>query len=187
MTSHGSLKSYNASTTHQDTETADNNGESHEEGGKTPAEPTAAKWVVPSFFFTDDWRLGLFVDNVPLDTLMTMRLLCKDWQRVANNFIDGKVESGVMIVVGENDISWEEAEALEERRSLVTQVAFLLNIMKVGNFACFGAVNLVVVEIPEGITSIGNWSFFDCSSLKYITFPKSLTTIGMRLLQSRRG
>ncbi|GMH75010.1 hypothetical protein TrST_g8503 [Triparma strigata] len=133
MTSHGSLKRYNASTTHQDTETADNNGESHEEGGKTPAEPTAAKWVVPSFFFTDDWRLGLFVDNVPLDTLMTMRLLCKDWQRVANNFIDGKVESGVMKVVGENDLSGEESYGQRERRALVTQVVILLNITKVGD------------------------------------------------------
>ena len=124
---------------------------------------------------------------VTIDMLTRIRLLSAEWLEVVDAFIDGKVESGVMIVVGENDISWEEAEALEERRSLVTQVAFLLNIMKVGDFACVGAVNLVVVEIPEGITSIGNWSFFDCSSLKYITFPKPLTTIGMRLLQSRRG
>ena len=58
----------------------------------------------------------------------------------------------------------------------VTKVVFLLNITKVGDRACW-ADNLVVVDIPEGITIIGDWSFYGCSSLKDVTFPKSLTSI----------
>ena len=66
-----------------------------------------------------------------------------------------------------------------------TKVVFLLNVTKVGDYACCArdracmyASILVVVDIPEGITSIGYRSFSRCSSLKEIKFPKSLTSIG---------
>ncbi|GMH58144.1 hypothetical protein TrST_g4520 [Triparma strigata] len=49
---------------------------------------------------------------------------------------------------------------------------------EVGDRACYYALILVAVDIPEGITSIGYNSFYDCSSLKEIKFPKSLTSIG---------
>ncbi|GMI04049.1 hypothetical protein TrVE_jg11201 [Triparma verrucosa] len=133
--------------------------------------------IIPSFFFTDDWRLGLFVENMPLDMLMTMRLLCKDWQRVADRFIDGKIESGEMIVVGGNDISGKEAWAVRERRSLATQVVFLLNVTKVGDRVCSNASNLAVVEIPEGVESIGVCAFYHCTSLTTVSFPASLRSI----------
>ncbi|GMH91303.1 hypothetical protein TrVE_jg6802 [Triparma verrucosa] len=107
---------------------------------------------------------------------MTMRVLCKDWRRVADKFIDGKVESGVMTVVGENGISYEEAKAQRERRLLVTQVVFLLNITKVGDHSCYYA-NLVVVEIPEGVESIGIGAFFGCRSLTTVSFPTTLRLI----------
>ena len=134
--------------------------------------------VVPAddFLQTDDWR-RLFVENVPVDTLMKMRLLCKAWRRVADTFIDGRVES-VMTVVGENDISLGEAKARRERRLLVMQVVFLLNITKVGDYACYYAVNLVVVEIPEGVESIGDMAFSGCSSLTTVSFPTTLRSIG---------
>ncbi|GMH96699.1 hypothetical protein TrST_g5294 [Triparma strigata] len=135
-----------------------------------------AKWVIPSFFFLDDWRF-LFVENVPLDTLTKMRVLCKDWRRVVDKFIDGKIESGVMTVVGENNINWDEARALEKSRRLTKQVIFLLNITKVGNHACTLAINLVVVEIPEGVESIGDCAFFKCTSLTTVSFPTTLRSI----------
>ncbi|GMH67816.1 hypothetical protein TrST_g13513 [Triparma strigata] len=133
--------------------------------------------VVPAddFLQTDDWR-RLFVENVPVDTLMKMRLLCKARRRVADTFIDGKVESGGMIVVGEDDVSvfYDEVDNFKERRSFVTQVVLLLNITKVGDCACYYAVNLVVVEIPEGVVSIGDLSFAHCSSLTTVSFPTTL-------------
>ncbi|GMH65068.1 hypothetical protein TrST_g3423 [Triparma strigata] len=60
----------------------------------------------------------------------------------------------------------------------VKKVVFLLNITKVGVYACYYAFNLVVVDIPEGITIIGRSSFSGCSSLKDIKFPKSSKSIG---------
>ncbi|GMI11925.1 hypothetical protein TrVE_jg12540 [Triparma verrucosa] len=173
------MKRSNASTTHQDIKTAgDNIGEGKAVGKGPAGEPAVAKWVVPSFFFTDDWRLGLFVENVPLDTLMTMRLLCKDWRRAVDKFMDGMIESGVMIVIGGNDIGWKEAFAQRERRGFLTQVVFLLNITKVGDRACKYASILVVVEIPEGVEYIGWGAFRDCSSLTTVSFPTTLKSIG---------
>ena len=65
----------------------------------------------------------------------------------------------------------------------VTKVVFLLNITKVGDRACW-ADNLVVVDIPEGITIIGDYSFSQCMGLKEIKFPKSLTSIGTQSFEN---
>ena len=159
-------------------EMGDDREKQDDDGRKVPvAEIYAAvtKRTLHDFFYTDDWRF-LFVLNAPLDTLMKMRLLCKAWRRVADTFIDVKVESGGMIVVGEDDVSvfYDEVDDFKERRSFVTQVVLLLNITKVGDCACYYAVNLVVVEIPEGVVSIGDLSFAHCSSLTTVSFPTTL-------------
>ena len=79
--------------------------------------------------------------------------------------IDEGVESGEMIVHDGKEISAEVAGAREERFALITRVMFLLNITKVGERACIYAVNLVVVDIPDGVERIGNYAFCYCSSL----------------------
>ena len=71
-----------------------------------------------------------------------------------------------------------KVDALKERRELVAHVVFLLNITKVGDRACKFAVNLVVVEIPEGIESISRAAFANCSGLTTISFATKLTNIG---------
>ncbi|GMH63645.1 hypothetical protein TrST_g284 [Triparma strigata] len=133
------------------------------------------------FMATDDFR-RLFVGFVMVDTLIAMRWLDRKWHKVVEKkLIEFEDEPhGEIIVHGGNDISWEEADSGTrlERIKQVKKVVFLLNIMKVGNCACAYAPNLVVVDIPEGITSIGGSSFYGCRSLKEIKFPKSLTSIG---------
>ena len=132
---------------------------------------------------TDDFR-RLFVGFVMADTLVAMRWLDKKWHKVVEKKLTEFEDEpfGGMIVHGGNDISDDEAvsDARYERMKQVTKVVFLLNITKVGDRACAGASNLVVVDIPEGITIIGYESFFYCSSLKDIKFPKPLTSIGDR-------
>ena len=130
---------------------------------------------------TDDFR-RLFVGFVMVDTLVAMRWLDRKWHKVVAKKLT-KMEDepfGEIIVHGGNDISAEEAvsNVRRERMKQVTKVVFLLNITKVGEYACRLASNLVVVDIPEGITSIGYASFASCHSLKEIKFPKSLTSIG---------
>ncbi|GMH74246.1 hypothetical protein TrST_g14012 [Triparma strigata] len=136
------------------------------------------------FMHTDDFR-RLFVGFVMADTLVTMRWLDKKWHKVVEKkLIEVKQDEpfGEIIVHRGNDISYGEAHSGTRLEGMkpVTKVIFLLNITKVGDCACSCASNLVVVEIPEGITSIGIFSFYSCSSLKDIKFPKSLSSIGIQ-------
>ena len=115
-----------------------------------------------------------------------MRWLDRKWHKVVEKKLTEFEEDepfGEVIVHGGNDISSDEAksDARMEGMDQVTKVVFLLNITKVGDNVCYIASNLVVVDIPEGITSIGEGcSFYGCSSLKEIKFPKSLTSIGVQ-------
>ena len=127
---------------------------------------------------TDDFR-RLFVGFAMVNTLVAMRWLDKKWHKVVEKKLTEFEDEpfGEIIVHGGNDISEEEAYARMGWMQQVTKVVFLLNITKVGDRACAGASNLVVVDIPEGITIIGDFSFLGCSSLKEIKFPKSLMSI----------
>mgnify|MGYP001318265910 CR=1 FL=1 len=133
------------------------------------------------FMHTDDFR-RLFVGFVMVDTLVAMRWLDRKWHKVVEKKLTEFEDEpfGEIIVHGGNDVSNYEVEsdARKEMMKQVTKVVFLLNITKVGDCVCTYASNLVVVDIPEGITSIGYASFHGCSSLKDIKFPKSLTSIG---------
>ncbi|GMH78547.1 hypothetical protein TrST_g6519 [Triparma strigata] len=133
------------------------------------------------FMHTDDFR-RLFIGFVMVDTLVAIHWLDRKWHKVVENKL-AELEAepfGEIIVHGGNDVSFDEtnSDAMQERMEQVTKVVFLLNITKIGDYACMYASILVVVEIPEGITSIGYMSFFMCRSLKHVKFPKSLTSIG---------
>ncbi|GMI00579.1 hypothetical protein TrVE_jg2458 [Triparma verrucosa] len=134
------------------------------------------------FMHTDDFR-RLFVEFVMVDTLVAMRWLDRKWHKVVEKVLTELEEDepyGEIIVHGGNDLSIDEADSYprKDRMRKVTKVIFLLNITKVGVYACMDARSLVVVDIPEGITIIGEHSFSSCRSLKEIKFPKSLTSIG---------
>ncbi|GMH52274.1 hypothetical protein TrST_g7434 [Triparma strigata] len=119
-----------------------------------------------------------------VDTLVAMRWLDRKWHAVAEKkLIEFEDEPfGEIIVHGGNDISKDEANSYEreERMEEVTKAVFLLNITKVGDLACCDASILVVVDIPEGITSIGlgDYAFSGCESLREMKVPDSLQTLG---------
>eukprot|EP00519_Triparma_laevis_P011327 CAMPEP_0182501832 /NCGR_PEP_ID=MMETSP1321-20130603/12163_1 /TAXON_ID=91990 /ORGANISM="Bolidomonas sp., Strain RCC1657" /LENGTH=367 /DNA_ID=CAMNT_0024706583 /DNA_START=102 /DNA_END=1202 /DNA_ORIENTATION=- len=118
------------------------------------------------------------VEFVSGETLMRLRMLCKAWRVSVDGLIDSMVSSGEMLVHGGNDIIGEGAANLRtEKRALVLEVVFLLNITKVGEMACWSAINLVVVEIPEGVKRIGYSAFASCVNLTTVAFPKTLLII----------
>ena len=129
------------------------------------------------FMHTPEFRRH-FVDFVPVDALMALRLATKGWNAAVDALIDEGVASGAMLVHDGKDISFNAAEARKERRELVMRVIFHLDITKVGELACWMAVNLVVVDIPEGVKSIGEGAFYGCRSLTTVSFPTTLTFIG---------
>ncbi|GMI14964.1 hypothetical protein TrLO_g10420 [Triparma laevis f. longispina] len=125
----------------------------------------------------------LFVEFVHVETLMVLRVATKGWNTVADAKIDKGVRNGELMAHGGKDISYREGQARKERRKLVTRVIFLLTVTKVGHSACEFAVNLVVVDIPEGFESIGIDAFYCCTSLTTVSFPTTLTWIGLRSFQ----
>ncbi|GMH69849.1 hypothetical protein TrLO_g4993 [Triparma laevis f. longispina] len=130
------------------------------------------------FLYTDDFKM-LLVGFVMGDRLMTLRLATKAWEAVADAFINEGVRSGKFLVHdGDDKNRGVDEDVLEERHELVTRVIFLLNIAKVGKYACYSAVNLVVVDIPKGVVSIGDRASMYCWSLTRVSFPTTLTSIG---------
>ena len=111
------------------------------------------------------------------DTLMNLRLATKWWDAVVDALLADCVKIGVMIVHDGKDISSDVAEAREERRALAYEVILLLNITKVGDYACYFVKFLVVVDIPEGIESIGENAFRCCFDLTTVSLPTTLTLI----------
>ncbi|GMH57202.1 hypothetical protein TrLO_g1726 [Triparma laevis f. longispina] len=133
------------------------------------------------FMHTPEFRRH-FVEFVHVQTLMALRVATKGWNAVADALTDEGVKSeGVksveLMVHGGKDISDGVAYVREEKRALVTRVIFLLNIPKIRERACKSAVNLVVVDIPEGVERIGERAFAYCRSLTTLSFPKTLTSI----------
>jgi len=111
--------------------------------------------------------------------LITLRLATKGRKAAADAFIDEGVESGEIIVHGGDDISSGPFDsARKEKRKLVTRVIFLLNITKVGYYACMLDCNLVVVDIPEGFDRISFSAFYCCRSITTVSFPRTLNHIG---------
>ncbi|GMH90861.1 hypothetical protein TrST_g3895 [Triparma strigata] len=162
-------------------ESGDDEEQAHEASESNSAADETPAGGGDDFMHTDDFR-RLFVGFVMADTLVAMRWLDRKWHKVVEKKLIelGDEPFSEIIVHGGNDISRDEAnsDARKEGMKQVTKVVFLLNITKVGDRACACAVNLVVVDIPEGITSIGRSSFQFCSSLKDVKFPKSLTSVG---------
>ncbi|GMH58544.1 hypothetical protein TL16_g02632 [Triparma laevis f. inornata] len=118
----------------------------------------AAPAATDQFMHTPEFRRH-FVDFVHVQTLMALRLATKGWNTAADALIDEGVMSGELMVHGGNDLSYGAAKARKERRKFATRLIFLLNITKVGEYACSWAVNLVVVDIPEGVERIGYAAF----------------------------
>ena len=159
-------------------------GSQNQGQGQGPIVAPAAPTTKDDFMATDDFMRLMrgYVDVV--DLFHTFRLVSKPWQRIAEEKIDGDFRSGVLAFHNGNDVGvgrddddlfWE---SLRAKRTPVKQVIFLLNITKVGARACWGAVNLVVVDIPEGVDSIGESAFEGCHSLTTVYFPMTLTSIG---------
>ncbi|GMH83374.1 hypothetical protein TrST_g4361 [Triparma strigata] len=159
----------------------DNEEQAHEGSESDSATNETPALGGDDFMHTDDFR-RLFVELVMVDTLVALRWLDRKWHTVVEKKLTEFEDEpfGEIIVHGGNDISFEEAISATKRDRMkqVTKVVFLLNITKIGNYACCKASILVVVDIPEGITIIGQGSFDGCISLKEIKLPKSLTSIG---------
>ena len=143
------------------------------------------RWSLPdTAFFTDDhYFQELLLPFIPCDTLLTMMSVSKDWLSGADLFIDLESCDGKLMFHGGVDVEFDlddtvAINSLQDKHELVTRVIFLPNIVKVGEFACMLAVNLVVLDIPEDVKRISKGAFAGCRSLTTVSFPTTLTSIG---------
>ncbi|GMH48250.1 hypothetical protein TrLO_g885 [Triparma laevis f. longispina] len=136
-----------------------------------------------NFLNTDDYR-RLLVPFLPDDTLMKIRLASKPWSRVADAFIDEGVKNGTMIVHGGNDISEEVADAQKERRELITRMVFIINITRIGDYAC--RYDLKSMTIPDSLQTLGTWAFQDCAKLIPSNIPTKNNIAVVSYLRSKQ-
>ncbi|GMI15219.1 hypothetical protein TrLO_g9850 [Triparma laevis f. longispina] len=117
-----------------------------------------------------------FIEYVHPVTLLVLRRVCKLWQSVAESYIKELMEHGVLVLHQGEDTSAEVAisTAWKGMMKLVTQMSFLQNVTQIRVHACYFAVNLVVVDIPEGVERIGGGAFGGCISLTTASFPSTL-------------
>ncbi|GMH52222.1 hypothetical protein TrLO_g7217 [Triparma laevis f. longispina] len=121
-----------------------------------------------------------FLDYVPVCTLMSMRLLNKELRVITEQFVlAGKRRGAFIVHDGRDGDPNASIEAMSEMHQNVTRVIFLLNITNVGEFACCFAVNLGIVDVPEGVEIIGYSAFYGCNGLTTVSFPTTLTSIGV--------
>ena len=137
-------------------EVEDNEEEAHEGSELDSAAVDTPAVGGDDFMHTDDFR-RLFIEFVTVDTLVAMRWLDRNWHKVVEKKLT-ELENepyDEMIIVGGNDVSYDEAwtNARQESMKQVSLVVFLLNITKVGKYACAFA-SILVVDIPEGITTM---------------------------------
>jgi len=153
--------------------------------GQGPIVAPAAPTTKDDFMATDDFMRLLrgYVDMTEL--FHTFRLVSKPWQRIAEEKIDEDFENGVLAFhdgsdksAGADEDPDDFLELIMAKHEPVKRVVFFLNITKVGNLACFCAVNLVVVDIPEGVERIDHAAFCNCTSLTAVSFLTTLKSIG---------
>ncbi|GMH82008.1 hypothetical protein TL16_g09118 [Triparma laevis f. inornata] len=146
--------------------------------------------VMPGFIswmLTPEFRRHLLA-YIPLEMLLTMGVISKEFEEMTREYIIRRIESGKMIfhrgvniVFDPFNSSGEERQAFMKasarRNKLVTQVIFLQNLPRVGEHAFMLAISLVIVDIPEGVEIIGASAFTCCAGLTNIFFPRTLTSI----------
>ena len=130
------------------------------------------------FLNTDDFRRRL-IQFIHPSYLLTMRQISKEWSAVVEGCVDNGFKRRSLKLHDGKGLVGSEAEARQARREKLTMVIFLLNITKIGEYACFMAFNLVVVDIPEGVDSICHNAFMHCSGLASISFPTTLRSVGV--------
>lgn len=130
--------------------------------------------VNSQFLHTPDFK-RYFIHFVHNETLLNLMQTSKAWSHVADETISSNVKNGTMMV---HDGKGKTEMRGETEKNLVTRVIFLQIVTQVGDGACLYAINLVNIDIPEGITSIGEAAFANCERLATVTFPTSLTSIG---------
>ena len=120
--------------------------------------------------------------KVPLSSIAAYRQ-AEGWKNFTNYYGGEVIADGITYRIDENDAMVAAAEATLTEANIPSSVEFEGNqypVIKINDKVFFGNANLIVVTLPESLTTLGREAFSFCKSLKTIKIPSGVTAIPVR-------
>ena len=117
--------------------------------------------------------------KVPLSSIAAYRQ-AEGWKNFTNYYGGDVVNNGITYRIDDNSATITAAEATLTEANIPSAVEFEGNqhpVKKINDEVFFGNANLIVVTLPESLTTLGREAFSFCKSLKTIKIPSGVTAI----------
>ena len=117
--------------------------------------------------------------KVPLSSIAAYRQ-AEGWKNFTNYYGGDVVNNGITYRIDDNSATITAAEATLTEANIPSSVEFEGNqypVIKINDEVFFGNANLIVVTLPESLTTLGREAFSFCKSLKTIKIPSGVTAI----------
>ena len=117
--------------------------------------------------------------KVPLSSIAAYRQ-AEGWKNFTNYYGGDVVNNGITYRIDDNSATITAAEATLTEANIPSAVEFEGNqhpVKKINDEVFFGNANLIVVTLPEPLTTLGREAFSFCKSLKTIKIPSGVTAI----------
>ncbi len=117
--------------------------------------------------------------KVPLSSIVAYRQ-AEGWKNFTNYYGGEVIADGITYRIDENDAMVAAAEATLTEANIPSVVEFEGNqypVIKINDKVFFGNANLIVVTLPESLTTLGGEAFRGCQSLKIVKIPSKVTAI----------
>ena len=117
--------------------------------------------------------------KVPLASIVAYRQAV-GWKNFANYYGGEVVADGITYRIDENGAMVAAAETTLTETNIPSSVEFEGNqypVIKINDEVFFGNANLIVVTLPESLTTLGYGAFNICKSLRAVKIPSGVTAI----------
>ena len=116
---------------------------------------------------------------MPLASIVAYRQAV-GWKNFANYYGGEVVADGITYRIDENGAMVAAAETTLTETNIPSSVEFEGNqypVIKINDEVFFGNANLIVVTLPESLTTLGYGAFYKCKSLRAVKIPSGVTAI----------
>ncbi len=117
--------------------------------------------------------------KVPLSSIAAYRQ-AEGWKNFTNYYGGDVVNNGITYRIDDNSATITAAEATLTEANIPSSVEFEGNqypVIKINDEVFFGNANLIVVTLPESLTTLGREAFSFCKSLRAVKIPSGVTAI----------
>ena len=117
--------------------------------------------------------------KVPLSSIAAYRQ-AEGWKNFTNYYGEEVAADGITYRINEKEAVVAAADSSLTEANIPSVVEFEGNqypVIKINDKVFFGNANLIVVTLPESLTTLGDRAFYTCKSLKTIKIPSGVTAI----------